>query len=137
MGSFPFCSFCYSSSENMKWKMPKINNFNFKLGVILSSVIKLCRSAVSYMGHESSFCLACPSHHICYPSISQLVAIVVIRLIIMELFLCFFFLLSFFFYHFYIYLHVYTLFVLPPPTSSPLLGRTCSALFSYFVEEKT
>jgi hypothetical protein len=55
-------------------------------------------------------------------------------------FQCFFFLS---FYHCYLYLHVYTLFVPPPPSLSlsppnPLPGKTCSALFfSSFVEEKT
>jgi hypothetical protein len=51
-----------------------------------------------------------------------------------------------YFYYFYIYLHVYTSNTIqvlfgpppPPPTSTPLLGRTCSAfLFPEFVEEIT
>jgi hypothetical protein len=42
---------------------------------------------------------------------------------------------------FYIYLHIYALFVpscphTPSPPNHPLPGRTCSTLFSNFVEEK-
>jgi hypothetical protein len=53
-----------------------------------------------------------------------------------DLFVCLFVCL---FDHFYIYSHVYILLEpLPHTHTSPLLGRTCSALlFSNFVEDKT
>jgi hypothetical protein len=50
--------------------------------------------------------------------------------------LYFFFL--FLFYRFYIYLHVHSVFMTTPPftQSPPFPDRTCTTLFSDFVEEK-